>query len=199
VSPVPSLLRICVFCGSSAGSRPEYKAAAAGLGRLLAARGIGLVYGGAALGLMGAVADGALAAGGEVIGVIPKSLERLEIAHSGLSRLHVTGSMHERKALMASLAAGFIALPGGLGTLEELFEVLTWSQLGLHAKPCGLLDVGGYFASLVAFLDHAVAERFVKPQHRAMLYREADPGRLVDLLERHQPTDVSKWILPEEI
>ncbi len=164
--------RICVFCGSAAGTRPEYAEAAAELGTALATRGLGLVYGGASVGLMGVVADAALAAGGEVVGVIPQALVDREVAHPGLTELHVVGTMHERKARMAELSGAFVVLPGGMGTLEELFEVVTWSQLGLHAKPIVLLDVAGYWAGLAAFLDHAGAEGFVRAGHRAVLPRE---------------------------
>lgn len=159
---MPDLLRVCVFCGSAPGARPSYEAAARALGTELARRGVGLVYGGAAVGLMGSVADAALAAGGEVVGVIPGALVDREIAHAGLTELRVVGSMHERKALMAELSDAFVALPGGMGTLEELFEVFTWRQLGLHAKPIALLDVEGYWAGLVAFLEHAEAEGFLR-------------------------------------
>jgi hypothetical protein len=179
--------RICVFCGSSPGGRPEYVAAAQGLARALAGRGLGLVYGGGAVGLMGVLARATLAAGGKVTGVIPRDL----------TDLRVVGSMHERKALMAGLADAFIALPGGLGTLEEFFEVFTWAQLGMHRKPCGLLDVGGYYRRLVDFLDHAVDEQFVRPEHRAMLLVEEDVAALLDRLAAYQPPDVDKahWIL----
>ncbi len=186
--------RICVFCGSSLGARPAYLEAARRLGEVLARRGVGLVYGGASVGLMGIVADAALAAGGEAIGVIPGALQQKEIAHGRLTKLHVVGSMHERKAKMAELSDGFVALPGGLGTLEEFAEVLTWAQLGLHRKPCGLLDVGGYYRPLIAFFDHAVAERFVRPEHRAMVLVEEDPGTLVDRLARYEAPAVPKWI-----
>jgi uncharacterized protein (TIGR00730 family) len=174
--------RICVFCGSSAGARDAYRQTALATGRAIAHRALGLVYGGASVGLMGALADGALGAGGEVIGVIPGPLRAKEIAHAGLTQLEVVGSMHERKARMAELADAFIALPGGLGTLEEMSEVLTWAQLGLHHKPCGLLDVEGYWAPLVAFLDQAVRERFLHPRHRQLLVVEQDPEALLDRL-----------------
>jgi uncharacterized protein (TIGR00730 family) len=174
--------RVCVFCGSSTGAGDAYVDAARRLGGLLAARGIGLVYGGARVGLMGIVADAALANGGEVIGVIPESLRRREIGHDGLTRLHVVGSMHERKAVMAQLADAFVALPGGVGTLEELVEVLTWALLGLHDKPVGLLDVRHYYDDLAAFLDHAVRERFLSASHRTSLLRDTDPGALLDRL-----------------
>ena len=171
--------RICVFCGSSRGASPEYARAAREMGGLLVAMGLGLVYGGASGGLMGVVADAVLAEGGEVIGVLPKVLEGKEIPHPGVTTLHRVGSMHERKALMANLADGFIALPGGLGTLEEFFEVLTWGQLGMHAKPCGLLNVGGYYDRLIAFLDHAQAEQFVRERHRTGLFVAATPSELL--------------------
>ena len=186
--------RVCVFCGSSLGSRPAYADAARRLGEALARRRMGLVYGGGSIGLMGVVADAALAASGEVIGVIPGALERRELAHGKLTKLHVVGSMHERKARMAELSDAFVALPGGLGTLEELAEVLTWAQLGLHRKPCALLDAGGYWRPLTAFLDHAVAERFVRPEHRAMVLVEEEPEALLDRLASYRPPAVEKWI-----
>lgn len=182
-----SLASVCVFSGSNPGARPAYAEAAGALGRELARRGTRVVYGGASVGLMGAVADAALAAGGEVVGVIPQHLVDREVAHHGLTELHVTGSMHERKALMADLAEGFVALPGGLGTLEELAEILTWSQLGLQSKPCGLLDVEEFFAPLLAFLDHTVTERFVSAEHRSLVLASSDPAGLVDLLEGWRP------------
>jgi uncharacterized protein (TIGR00730 family) len=187
-------VRLCIFCGSSSGARPEYAAATAELAQLLAGRGIGIVYGGASVGLMGLLADSALEAGGEVIGVIPESLERKEIGHQGLTHLRVVASMHERKGLMAELADGFVALPGGSGTLEELFEVFTWSQLGLHRKACALLNVEGYYDGLAAFLDHAVAERFLRAEHRAMLLCERTPAAVLDALEGFEPPVVDKWI-----
>jgi uncharacterized protein (TIGR00730 family) len=177
-----ALASICVFCGSSAGSDPAYVAAARDFGRLLAARGLRLVFGGGRVGLMGALADAALAAGGEVVGVIPEMLVRREVAHGGLDELRVVGSMHERKAAMAELADAFVALPGGIGTLEELFEVWTWRQLGLHAKPCGLLDVAGYYERLLAFLDHGEGEAFIAPETRARLIVERDGERLLAAL-----------------
>jgi uncharacterized protein (TIGR00730 family) len=186
--------RICVYTGSSPGGHPAYAEAAAGLGRTLAAQGLGLVYGGATVGCMGIVADAALAAGAEAIGVIPQALVDREIAHTGLSELRVVGSMHERKALMADLADGFVALPGGMGTLEEIFEVYTWTQLGMQSKPLGLLDVRGYYGQLAAFLDHAVAERFLTPEHRAMLVVEQEPAALLDAFRVWQPPARSKWI-----
>lgn len=178
---------ICVFCGASTGRDPRYAAAAAAVGERLAQRGIRLVYGGGRLGLMGAVADAALAAGGEVVGVIPRGLVDRELAHPGLTRLEVVGTLHERKARMSELADAFIALPGGLGTLEELAEVLSWAQLDLHAKPIGLLDVGGYFEALEAFLDRAVAEGFVAARHRGLLLRDEDFDELLEQFTAWQP------------
>ncbi len=186
--------RVCIYCGSSPGDRPLYGEVARALGRRIAERGLGLVYGGGHVGLMGMIADAALAAGGEVIGVIPQRLVDAEVAHHGLSQLEVVQSMHERKARMAELADAFIALPGGFGTLDELFEILTWAQLGLHGKPCGLLDVERYFASLVAWADNAVAAGFVRPRHRALLMVDQDMDRLLDRLAAHEPVAISKWV-----
>jgi hypothetical protein len=186
--------RICVFLGSSGGLRFEYADAARQLGRELVRRHFGLVYGGADLGLMKILADTVLAEGGEVIGVVPKMLVEKEIAHQGLTDLRVVNSMHERKAMMADLADGFIALPGGLGTFEEFFEVLTWAQLGLHTKPCGLLDICGYFGTLIQFLDHAVGERFLRQENRDLLVWATEPAKLLDLFETHRPSPVPKWI-----
>lgn len=186
--------RICVFCGSNPGNDPAYRAAAVALGETLAARGIGLVYGGASVGLMAVVADTVLAAGGEVVGVIPQMLVDKEIAHAGLSELHVVASMHARKAEMAALSDGFVALPGGVGTLEELFEIWTWAQLGAHSKPVGLLDVNGFYAKLEAFLDHVVAEGFLREGHRGMLISATDPGDLVDRFSAYTPPVVHKWV-----
>jgi uncharacterized protein (TIGR00730 family) len=191
--------RLCVFTGSSPGGHPDYATAAAALGRELAAQDIGVVYGGAAVGLMGVVADAALAAGGEVIGVIPQSLVDREIAHAGITDLRVVGTMHERKALMADLADGFVALPGGMGTLDELFEAYTWTQLGLQSKPLGLLDVRGYFAQLTAFLDHATQERFLTPEHRGMLVVEDDADDLITAFRRWRPPARGKWIDRSEV
>lgn len=190
------LTAVCVFCGASTGTAPLYRDAATALGQAIAKRGLRLVYGGGAVGLMGVVADAALAAGGEVIGIIPQSLERAEIGHPGLTRLEVVDGMHARKARMAELADGFIALPGGLGTLEELFEVWTWGQLGYHGKPLGLLDVNGFYAGLGQFLDHLVTEGFVRPPHRAMLQRSDEADALLQLLEDWQPTVRPKWAEP---
>ena len=186
--------RVCVFSGSSPGGDLAYRAAATDLGHRLAERGIELVYGGASVGLMGVVADAALEGGGRVIGVIPQSLVDREVAHPALSDLRVVDSMHERKAVMAELSDAFVALPGGVGTLEELFEVYTWNQLGLHAKPLGLFNVRGYFDGLARFLDHATAERFVTPQHRAMLLVSEDLGDLLDGLAGWEAPAQPKWI-----
>ena len=187
--------RVCVFCGSSPGARPAYAEATAQLARILVAEGLGLVYGGAHVGLMATLADTTLAEGGEVTGVIPRALVEKEIAHNGLSDLRVVGSMHERKALMADLSDAFVALPGGLGTLEELLEVYTWAQLGLHGKPCALLDVDGYYAGVADFLSHAVKERFLREEHRGMLIVEREPRVLIDRLKRFEPGAVRpKWI-----
>jgi uncharacterized protein (TIGR00730 family) len=186
--------RICVFCGSSSGRRPEYRAAAEELGRELARRKIGLVYGGGNVGLMGALADAALSAGGEVTGIIPEHLVAKEAGHNGLTKLHVVRSMHERKALMADLSDAFIALPGGLGTLEEFCEVLTWSQLGLHSKPCGILNVAGFYSPLLAVFDHLVEERFVSPENRALVLARQSPCELLQALEGWTPARVEKWL-----
>lgn len=186
--------RICVFCGSSLGSRPEYRQAAAEVGALVARKGVGLVYGGSNVGLMNVVAEAALAGGGEVIGVIPEALVAREVAHRGLPDLRVVGSMHERKALMAELSCAFLALPGGFGTLEEFIEAVTWSQLGLHRKPCGLLNVCGYYDSLLSLLDHAVEERFLRPENRALVLAEAQAEPLIDKLLSYEPPHVDKWI-----
>jgi len=186
--------RICVFTGSSEGRRPSYRAAAGDLGRILVQRGFELVYGGARVGLMGAVADAVLAAGGRVIGVIPEALVAREVAHTGLTELRVVSSMHERKATMADLSDGFIALPGGWGTLEELFEVLTWGQLGLHGKPCGLLNVDGYFDPLLAFLRHAVDEQFVRREYEPWMPVCERADDLLDRFAAFEPPRVRKWI-----
>jgi uncharacterized protein (TIGR00730 family) len=188
------LRRLCVYAGSNAGSRPEYATAAAALAEEMAARDVGLVYGGGKVGLMGVLADTILAAGGEAIGVMPQPLVDREIAHTGLTDLKVVGSMHERKALMAELADGFVAVPGGIGTLEELVEVFTWSQLGIHAKPCGVLDAAGFYTGLSGFLDHMVQEGFLRGEHRAGLLSASDPGTLLDRLETWEPVSVHKWL-----
>jgi uncharacterized protein (TIGR00730 family) len=184
---MPAIRSICVFCGASTGRDPGYAAAAARTGEMLARRGIRVIYGGGRLGLMGTVAEAALAAGGEVVGVIPRGLVDRELAHPGLTELRIVGTLHERKAGMAELADGFIALPGGLGTLEELAEVLSWAQLDLHAKPIGLFDVGGYFGALETFLDHAVAEGFLAERNRRLLLRDDDLERLLGQFESWEP------------
>ena len=187
---------VAVFCGSRLGRRPAYREAAAAFGRTAAGRGLTLIYGGGNVGLMGVLADAALEAGGEVIGVIPRFLVEREVGHGGVTRLELVDSMHERKAKIASLADAFVALPGGLGTLEELFEVWTWNLLGVHAKPCGLLDVDGYFAPLVSFLDATVEERFVSAAHRGILAVDSDPGRLLDRLDSAPSIPEPKWREP---
>jgi uncharacterized protein (TIGR00730 family) len=188
------LKRICVFCGSSHGFNTAYEKAAHAMGSALASHKIALVYGGGRVGLMGAVADATLKAGGEVVGVIPKPLATKELAHAGLSKLHVVKTMHERKALMADLSDAFIALPGGYGTLEEFCEVLTWAQLGLHQKPCALLDVRGYFNPLLKLFDHAVDEGFVKPEHRKLVMTGKTSSRLLTALRNWRPPRLKKWI-----
>jgi hypothetical protein len=190
--------RIGVFCGSSAGNRPTYRQAAADLARALARRGFGLVFGGAQVGLMGVLADAMLEQRAEVIGVIPQALLDREIAHVGVADLRVVGSMHERKALMVELSDGFIALPGGYGTLDELCEVLTWAQLGLHGKPCGLLDVDAYFDPLLALFDEAVAAGFLRSENRALVLRANDPEALLDQFASYKPVVVPKWITPAQ-
>ncbi|WP_375740397.1 TIGR00730 family Rossman fold protein [Pseudomonas boanensis] len=189
-----SLRSVCVFCGASPGAKPIYRETAALLGHTLAERGLTLVYGGGAVGLMGTVADAALAAGGKVIGVIPQSLMDAEIGHKGLTRLEVVDGMHARKARMAELSDAFIALPGGLGTLEELFEIWTWGQLGYHDKPLGLLEVNSFYDKLTDFLDHLVEERFVRDQHRGMLQVGGHPSTLLDRLEAWRPSCAPKWV-----
>jgi uncharacterized protein (TIGR00730 family) len=188
------LRSICVFCGSSTGVNPAYRHAADGLGRAIAASGRRLVYGGGNVGLMGVLADAALEQGGEVIGVIPRHLVDLEVAHQSLTELRVVDSMHQRKQLMADLADGFVILPGGLGTLEEFFEVWTWGQLGLHRKPYGLLNAASYFDSLLSFLDHSVSERFVRPDHRRLLLMADDPVELLHRLDTYAVPLSPKWI-----
>jgi len=185
--------KICVFCGSSAGKRKEYTQAAENLGTEIARRNLGLVFGGGNVGLMDVLANAALKAGGEVIGVIPKDLVQLEVAHSGLSDLKVTSSMHDRKALMAELSSGFIALPGGIGTLEELFEILTWSQLGFHKKPCAILNVFGYFDPLIRFLDLAAEQGFLEPEYASMLIIDNSPVTILDRFAAYKAPNVQKW------
>lgn len=188
------LRRICVFCGSSFGARPAYREAAVALVAALAEREIGLVYGGASVGIMGVLADEAVARGVEVIGVIDRNLLAKEIGHDGLSMLHVTEDLAARKAMMAELSDAFVALPGGFGTLDELFEMVVWTQLHLHEKPAGLLDVDGYYDHLVDFLDHTVEERLVSPSNRALVDRDTDPGRLLDRLRAFEPGAGGKWL-----
>jgi uncharacterized protein (TIGR00730 family) len=191
---MPPIRRLCVYAGSNAGSHPAYAAAARELARLLAGRGIGLVYGGGAVGLMGVLADTILAEGGDAIGVIPQALVDREVGHGGLTEQHVVASMHERKALMEELSDGFVAIPGGIGTLEELIEVYTWSQLGLHRKPMGALNVRGYYDPLAAMLDHAVAEGFLREAHRAALLIADEPAELLDRFAGWEPPTASKWL-----
>lgn len=192
------LERICVFCGSNAGVRPAYADAARAMGRVLLERGFGLVYGGGNVGLMGIVADTVLSGGGEVIGVIPEALMAREVGHPELTELHVVKTMHARKALMADRADAFVALPGGFGTFEEFFEVLTWSQLGLHPKACGVLNVDGYYDPLAALIDHGVAEGFIPGRHRALVIEETDPARLLDRFATFVPPTTPKWIGRDE-
>ena len=190
--------RICVYCGSSPGRLPAYRKAARDLGRQMAARGLGLVYGGASVGVMGAVADAVLESGGSAIGVIPHALATKEVAHHGLDQLLVVDSMHERKAKMAELSDGFVALPGGWGTIEEIFEMLTWAQLGFHEKPCGLLNAENYYDSLFTFLEKAIEQQFVKQEYRPMMMMEEHAAALLDRFETYRAPKVKKWIGPEE-
>jgi len=187
-------INICVFAGSASGRVAGYREVSWALGEYLADQGIGVVYGGAEVGLMGAVADGALSRGGRVIGVLPEWLVDWEVAHAGLTELRVVGTMHERKAQMAELAQAFVVLPGGIGSLEECFEVWTWSQLGIHRKALGLLNVDGYYDRLLAFLDHVVEEQFLRPEHRADLKVECTPAALISALLAHEPQPVTKWV-----
>lgn len=190
--------KLCVYCGASPGGNPEYMKAARRLGLELVKRNIGLVYGGASVGTMGEIANTVIEHGGEVIGVIPQALVDKEVSHDGLTELIVVKSMHERKAVMADHADGFIAMPGGLGTLEELFEVLTWAQLGFHSKPCSLYNVLSYYDPLVQFIEHAVEEQFVKSIHRSLLLIESDPSDLIDAMDNYIPTHIDKWIKRDE-
>ena len=191
---VPALSSICVYAGSSPGARPAYAEAAQALGQAIAGRGLGLVYGGGDVGLMKVVADAAMAAGGHVTGIIPRTLLEREIGHGALTELLVVETMHERKLAMAERADAFVALLGGIGTVEELVEVLTWTQLGVHDKPCAVFDVEGYWQPLIALLDHAVTERFLPAQHRSMLLTGTAPDELLDALEAWQPLTVPKWL-----
>ena len=185
---------VCVYCGSNFGERSSYLKAAQSLGTEIAERGMTLIYGGGNVGLMGAVADSVLATGGKVIGVIPQALVDKEVAHTGLSDLRVVDSMHERKSLMADLSDGFIALPGGLGTLEEFCEVATWTQLGFHKKACGLLNISGFYDGLLSFLNHATKEKFIRPEHRSIILAEEDPVKLIEKLSEFEAPTVHKWI-----
>jgi uncharacterized protein (TIGR00730 family) len=191
---VTDIRRLAVFCGSNSGARPEYEAGARSLGRLLVARKIGIVYGGSSVGLMQTLAETMIEEAGEIIGVIPKMLVEREVANTALEDLRIVGSMHERKAMMAELADGFVALPGGIGTLEEFFEIWTWAQLGVHEKPCGLLNLAGYYDPLLTFLDGAVEERFVRQVHRDMVIVESDPKTLLDRFACYDPPRVVKWL-----
>lgn len=186
--------RICIFCGSNPGNDPIFAARAQAMGEALAKRGLGVVYGGAAVGLMGRIADVALANGAEVIGVLPRALSEKELAHPGLTELHIVESMHERKAMMAQLSDGFIAMPGGIGTFEEICEVFTWSQLGFHEKPCGLLNVGGYYDCFLEMLDNAVTQGFLKEAHRSILFSSPQPETLLEAFEGYVPPRTNKWI-----
>ncbi len=188
---------LCVFCGSNSGADPSYMESARRMGQLLANRSVTVVYGGGRVGLMGALAEAALEAGGRVIGVIPEALRRREVAHENLTELHVVRTMHERKQLMGDLSDGFVAMPGGFGTFEEFCEVLTWSQLGLHVKPCGLLNVKGYYTGLLALFDHAVAQQLLHPRNRAMVIAEAEPEALLDTMAEYRAPAVEKWLTPE--
>ncbi|PIQ51672.1 MAG: TIGR00730 family Rossman fold protein [Comamonadaceae bacterium CG12_big_fil_rev_8_21_14_0_65_59_15] len=189
---------VCVYCGSSPGRLADYAQGARALGQALLARGIGLVYGGAGIGLMGMVADSVLAGGGRVVGVIPQALARKEVAHAGLTELIVTASMHERKTRMAELADGFIALPGGIGTFEELFEIWTWAQLGMHAKPVGLLNVAGYYDALITFLNHAAQQQFMQPAQRELLMVASDPAALLERFASHKALVRQRWLAAEQ-
>jgi len=195
---MPTIRRVCVFCGSSEGSEPAYREAAVALGALLARERIGLVYGGASVGLMAAVADAVLGGGGEAIGVIPKGLVAREVAHERLTELRIVDTMHERKHAMAELSDAFIALPGGIGTLEELFEVLSWAMLGIHAKPCAVLNVAGYYDPMLAFLDRAADAGFVRAHHRGLLLRARDAPAALTAIRAHQPPPTPTWLTPDQ-
>ena len=186
--------RLCVYCGSSSGRQPGYAQVARQLAHAMVSKNIDLVYGGASVGIMGEIANAVLGEGGDVIGVIPKGLFAKEVAHTGITELREVGSMHERKALMADLSDGFIALPGGLGTIEEIFEIITWSQLGMHRKPCGLLNVNNYYDKLIGFLDHAVSEQFIKATHRSTILIDECPDGLLDKFEAYKAPETAKWI-----
>lgn len=190
---------ITVFCGSNSGFRTEYAEAAKNLARLLVEKNIRLVYGGGNVGLMGIIADEVMRAGGEVTGIIPESLDKKEVGHHGITELRIVGSMHERKALMAELADGFIAMPGGIGTFEEFFEILTWAQLGFHKKPCAVLNIAGYYDGLLALCDNAVTEGFVHPQHRQLILEDSDPAALLEKMKNFQPKTLGKWLDKEDL
>jgi uncharacterized protein (TIGR00730 family) len=193
-----AIQRVCVFCGSNVGNDPAYRQAAEDMGTAIARRGWGLVYGGGSVGLMGVVANAVLAAGGAVIGVIPEMLATKELLHTGVTKMHVAPTMHARKALMEQSADAFVALPGGYGTFEELLEIITWAQLGLHAKPIGLLNICGFYDGLTAFFDHAIAAGFIKTRHRSLIVTAPTPCELLDRLATHEMPQVKKWIRPEE-
>jgi len=194
---MPQIPSVCVFCGSSVGADPAYMATARRTGEVLASQGVTLVFGGGGVGLMGQVADAALMAGGKVIGVIPELLVRKELGHAALTELRVVKTMHERKQSMADLSDAFMALPGGFGTFEEFCEILTWAQLGLHSKPCGLLNAKGYYDKLLAMFDHAVQEQFVHPRYRGLILTEDDPARLLEEMRKYRAPIVEKWLTPE--
>lgn len=194
-----SIQSLCVYCGSSAGMADEYAKGAKQLAAAMVARNIALVYGGGNVGLMGIIADEVLRVGGNVTGVIPQALMDKEVGHTGLSQLHIVSNMHERKAMMAELSGGFIAMPGGIGTLEELFEMFTWSQLGFHEKPLGLLNIHGFYDSLVDFLQHTVNAGFLKQEHLALLHNEADPLTLLDALQQAHPPHLTKWMNQDDL
>jgi uncharacterized protein (TIGR00730 family) len=191
--------KLCVYCGSSTGNRPEYAQAARELAHAMVSMDMGLVYGGASVGVMGKLADAVVKEGGEVIGVIPKGLFVKEVAHTGISELREVDTMHERKAMMAELSDGFIALPGGLGTIEEFFEIWTWAQLGMHQKPCGFLNTGRYYDKLIDFIDHAVSEQFIKEEYRSMVFVEQQPDILLKKFESYRAPEVARWIDRKDI
>lgn len=186
--------RICVFCGSNSGIDPVYSEIAEKVGKFLAAQNIELVFGGGRVGLMGKIADTVMANGGKVIGIIPKGLSDREVAHQGLTELHIVDSMHTRKALMAELSDGFIALPGGVGTFEEFCEIVTWAQLGIHTKPCALMNVGGFYDPFIAMFDHSMNQGFIRPQHRALVLVESEIGKLYELMQNYRPPIIEKWL-----
>jgi hypothetical protein len=190
--------RVCVFCGSNVGTDPLYAEGAAELGREIVRRGWGLVYGGGSIGLMGVVADAVLAAGGEVTGVIPEMLATKELLHPRATEMHIAPTMHARKALMEELSDAFVALPGGYGTFEELLEIITWAQLGIHSKPIGLFNVAGFYDRLIGFFEHAIKEGFIKAKHRGLIVTAEGPGELLDRLVRHEMPQVKKWIRADE-